>query len=217
MDYQQKKIWFRSFLRKYVLIVWIFVVIIEGTCWLFSYIYHQYTLFTVFALLIDFLVILFPLMITIYIRQNLPLIIDKLRIKQELKNIFLIILFTFIVIAILSTIIGGLNFFFGTFNEITGRALYNAVSNISTFGTFCCVYIQSQWVINKFRPHLKFYSSRQILKTTLTQQILLTKKKKVKIKRKYQSVMYVMVIRLRFLSAHTQTTFLYTAKKKKWY
>merc|ERR1712087_722333 len=58
------------------------------------------------------------------------------------------------------------------------RSLYNTVSIISTFGTFLCVYVQTQWVINKFRDQLHHYSSRQILKTTLTQQILLTKKEK---------------------------------------
>ena len=143
----KKKYGSGHFLRKYVLIVWIFVVLIEGTAWLCSYIFlSSDSWWGYLALFVDFLVILFPLILTIYIRQNLPLIIDKLRIKQELKNIFLIIIFTFIVIAILSSVIGGLSYFIGNFDDDIGSSLYNAVANISTFGTFLCVYIQSQWV-----------------------------------------------------------------------
>ena len=171
------------YLRKYVISIWAIIVFIEGTCWFLSYSLDS-SLLTYISLSIDFLIILFPLILTIYIRQNLPLLIDKLRIKQELKYIFLIIFIIFIVITLLSSIIGGLAYWIVDFDENITRSLYNAVSNISTFGTFLCVFIQTQWVLNRFNQHLSFYSSRQILKTTLTQQILLTKKEKVENKDK---------------------------------
>merc|ERR1711933_689880 len=173
----KKKFGSGHYLKKYIILIWIFIVCIEGTFWLFAYYLDSYIL-TYISTFIDFLVILFPLILTIYIRQNLPLLIDKLRIKQELKYIFLIILLAFIVITLLSSIIGVLSYFIGDFNEDIQRSLYNKVSIISTFGTFLCVYVQTQWVINKFRDQLHHYSSRQVLQTTLTQQILLTKKEK---------------------------------------
>eukprot|EP01083_Nonionella_stella_P164773 546426_1 len=160
------------FLRKYIILLWLCIVCGEGTLWLYSLTYP--------ALIMDFLIILFPFILTIYIRQNLPLLIDKLRIKQELKYIFLIIMLAFIVIALLSSAIAVLSYFGVAYIVYISRSLYNTVSLISTFGTFLCVYIQTQWVINKFRTHLHYYSSRHAikLKTTLTQQMILTKKEK---------------------------------------
>eukprot|EP01084_Bolivina_argentea_P260031 439001_1 len=164
------------YLKKYIITIWLFIVLIEGTLWLFAYLFNSYPL-TYISLFIDFLIILFPLILTIYIRHNLPLLIDKLRIKQELRYIFLIILLAFIIIAILSSIIGGLSYIL-LLNLSIQYSVYNAISNISTFGTFLCIYFQTQWVINKFRKDLHSYSSRHVLKTSLTQQILLTKKEK---------------------------------------
>ena len=80
--------------------------------------------------------------------------------------------------------VGALAVWVEQFDANMGRTVYVAVSNVSTLGTFLCIYVQTQWVMHKFRPHLHSYSSRRVLQNSLTQEILETKKQKINDKEK---------------------------------
>ncbi len=217
------------FLKKYVVSLWAAIVALEGSLWLWFYIDGALEIQAVVVTL-DAIILIVPLMLTVYIRQSLPVLRDKLRIKQvihcrkqlqsclsvresvhvfcvfstvsyfnvtwnlslsvhfdreqELKHIFLIILLAFIVIAVLSSTVGALAVWLDEFDAAMGRTVYVAVSNVSTLGTFLCIYVQTQWVMHKFRSHLQTYSSRRVLQNSLTQEILETKKQKISDKEK---------------------------------
>ena len=69
------------FLKKYMISLWALIVAVEGSLWLWYYIEEDLAVQAVVVTL-DAIILIVPLMLTVYIRQTLPVLRDKLRIKQ---------------------------------------------------------------------------------------------------------------------------------------
>eukprot|EP00485_Elphidium_margaritaceum_P013158 CAMPEP_0202694726 /NCGR_PEP_ID=MMETSP1385-20130828/8514_1 /ASSEMBLY_ACC=CAM_ASM_000861 /TAXON_ID=933848 /ORGANISM="Elphidium margaritaceum" /LENGTH=702 /DNA_ID=CAMNT_0049350625 /DNA_START=29 /DNA_END=2137 /DNA_ORIENTATION=+ len=177
----KKKYGSRSYLIKYVVLVWIVVVGVEGTLWLLVELDSIASTFIPIAC--DLIIVLGPCILLVYIRKSLPLIADQLLLKVEIKYLFIITIVIFVVTAALASVITAFQYI-GGMTALVRRSLLNATYIVGTLFTFLLSYMQTRWIFDKFRSHMRYYTSRQILKTTLEQQIMLTKSEKIKNKNK---------------------------------
>lgn len=74
------------FLSFYVCSLWVAIVAVEGTLWLWYYLSEDVAV-QVTAITLDVVIVVVPLLLTVYIRQTLPDLRDRLRIKQVLHFI----------------------------------------------------------------------------------------------------------------------------------